>query len=90
MTLIDRNFLKEMVPNIVMKNMASLVSVRGVRPRKHSLVGYTTIDLYFLENKCCTAAVHQEIHVVNSLKVKMLISIDILGRENFTIDTGNK
>ena len=66
------------------------VSIRGVEPGKHSLVNYVTINLYFPGDKHCTVAVHQEVHVVNSLKAKMLIGIHILGNENLTINTRNK
>ena len=90
MTLINKDFLKEVMPHIVIKKIVSSVSVKGVEPRKHSLVDYATINLYFPGNKCCTAAVHREVHMVNGLKAKMLIGIDILGRKNFTIDTGSK
>ena len=72
-----------------MKKTASPVSARGVRPRKHLLIDYATINLYFPGNKHCTAVVHQEVHVVDALKAKMLIGIDILGKKSFTIDTGN-
>ena len=89
-TLIDKDFLKKVAPNAVIKKMASPVSVRGVRPKKHALVNYTTINLYFPRNKHCTAAIYQKVHVVNGLKAKMHIGINILGRESFTIDTGNK
>ena len=58
MTLINRDFLKEVTPNVVTKKMASPVSIRGVGPGKHSLVDYATIDLYFPKNKRCIAAVH--------------------------------
>ena len=90
MTLIDRDFLKEVAPDAVMKKMASPVSVRGIRPGKHSSIDYATINLYFPVNKHCTAAVHQKVHVVDGLKAKMLISINILGRESFTINTRNR
>ena len=58
MTLIDRDFLKEVTPDAIMKKMASPMSVRGVGPRKHSSIDYVTINLYFPRNKRCTAAVH--------------------------------
>ena len=90
MTLIDRNFLKEVTLDAVIKNMASLVSVKGGGPRKHSSIDYVAIDLYFSGNERCTAAVYQKVHVVNSLKAKMLISIDIFSSESFTIDTRNR
>ena len=90
MTLINKDFFKEVTSDAVMKKMASPVSVRGVEPGKHSLIDYATIDLSFPGNKRCTAAVHQEVHVVNGLKTKMLIGIDILSRKSFTIDIENK
>ena len=89
MTLIDKDFLKGVALDAVMKKMASLVFVRGVETRKHSSVDYATIDIYFPENKCCIAAIGQEVHMVDGLKAKMFIGIDILGRESFTINTNN-
>ena len=79
MTLINRDFLKEVTLNAIIKKMASIVSVRGIRPREHSLVDYATINLYFPRNECCTTAIHQEVHIVNGFKTKMLINMDILG-----------
>ena len=73
-----------------MKKMVSPVSIRSVGPGKHSSINYATINLYFPGNECCTAAVHWEVHVVDGLKAKMLIGIDILGSKSFTINTGNK
>ena len=90
MTLIDIGFLKEVAPDVIMKKMASFMSVRGIRPGKHSSVDYATINIYFLRNKRRTTTICQEVHIVDGLKAKMLIGIDILGRESFTIDTGNK
>ena len=90
MILLDRDFLKEVVPDAVMKKMTSLVSIKSIGHRKHSSVNYTIMDLYFQGNNCCTATIHQEVNVVNSLKTKMLTGIDILGREHFTIDTRNQ
>ena len=90
MTLIDRGFLKEMAPDAVMKKMVFPVSVRGVGPGKHSSVNYTTIDIYFPGNKRRTTAIHQEVHMIDSLKAKMLIGMNIFGRKTVTIDTSNK
>ena len=73
-----------------MKKMALSVSVKGVGPGKDSSVDYATIDKYFPGTKRRTAAIHQEVHVVEGLKAKMLIGIDKLGRESFTINTENR
>ena len=69
-----------MAPDTVIKKVSSPVSVRGVGPGKHSLVDYATIDLYFPGNEQCTAGINQEVHMVDGLKTKMLISINMLGR----------
>ena len=58
MTLINRDFLKGVAPDAIMKKMASPVFARGVGPGKHSLIDYATINLYFPGDKHCTAAVH--------------------------------
>ena len=90
MTLIDKDFLKEVAPDAVMKKMASLVSVGGVGPGKHSLVDYATIDLYFSGNNQRIAGINQEVHVVDRHKIKMLIGINTLGKESFTINIKNR
>ena len=90
MTLINRRFLKEVTPDAVMKKKALPVSVRGVGPEKHLLVDYATINLYFPGNEHCTIMIHQYVHVVNGFEAKMLINTDILGKESFTIDAGNR
>ena len=66
-TLIDKDFLKKVAPDAVIKRMASPVFVRGIGSRKFSSVDYATIDLYFPGNKHCTLAIHREVQVVNSL-----------------------
>ena len=58
MTLINKDFLKEVTPDAVMKKMTSPISVRGIGPRKNSLVHYATIELYFPGKEHCTAAIH--------------------------------
>ena len=79
MTLIDRDFLKEVASEAIRKKMASPVSVRSVGPRKHLLVDYTTIDLYLSGINQHTTAITRKVHVVDRLKIKMLISMDIIG-----------
>ena len=90
MTLIKRDFFNKVVPEAIMKKMASPVSIRGVGPKKHSLVDYTTIGLYLSRVNRRTAAITRKVHVVDRLKAKMLIGKNILEKERVTIDTGNK
>ena len=90
MTLIDRDFLNNVAPEAIMKKMTSPVSVGGVGPGKHSLVDYTTIDLYLPRVNWRIAAITYKVHVVDGLKARMLIDMDILRRKSVTIDTGNK
>ena len=90
MTLIDKDFLKKEVPDAIMKKMESPIYVKNIRPRKHSSVDYATIDICFPGNKHCTVAIHQEVHVIDSFKAKMLIGINILRKKSFTINIENK
>ena len=90
MILINRDFLNKVTPEAIMKKMAFSVFVKGVGPGKHSSVDYTTINLYLPKVNQCIAAITGKVHVVDRLKAKMLIGMDILGKKSVTINTGNK
>ena len=90
MTLIDRDFLNKVAPEAIIKKLTFPVSIRNIGPGKHSLVNYTTINLYLPRNNQHTAAITRKVHVVDRPKAQMLIGMDILVRESITIDTGNK
>ena len=88
-TLIDQDFLKKVAPNAVVKKIVSLISIRDVKSGKHVSADYAMIDLFFPGAKRHTVAITREIHMVDSLKTKMLISINILSRKSFMINTEN-
>ena len=58
MTLIDRDYLKEMMPDLVMKKITSLASVKSVSSKKHLSVNYATIDFYFPGTEQRTRAIN--------------------------------
>ena len=57
---------------------------------KHSLIDYTTIDLYLPKVDRRTEAITHKVHLVDGLNAKMLIGMDIFQRVSITINIGNK
>ena len=88
MSLIDRTFLKEQQPSVKIKTMATPINVRGIGQDKYVCNEYAEVELYLVGPK--TARLRREVHIVDELKVKMLVGIDIIGPEGITIDIPRK
>ena len=65
--------------------MASSITVRGVSQGTYSCMEYTRLDIYLQGNSI--ALIHRDVHVVDGMKAKMLIGMDIIGPERIVIDT---
>ena len=92
MSLGDRNFLRRMMPDFEskVKTMASPIPVRGVGKRIHHTDQFVVVEIYIHgtlpSGATATAKVQREIHVVEDLKVNVLVGIDILAPERMLVD----
>ena len=74
--------------------MATSLRVREVGASKHETSEYVTQDLYLPgiddQGRKVLAYLRRELHIVDNLRVKMLIKNDIIRPEGIVIDIANK
>ena len=85
MSIIDREFLRQQAPEVTIQQMGSPITVRGVAQGTHSCKEHVQLDIYLQETP--TALIHRDVHVVDGMKAKLLIGMDIIGSERIVIDT---
>ncbi len=65
------------------------IQVKGIKTEIHQCEEYVNLAIYLSDNKIRTVVIEQEVHIVKDLKVKMLISLDILNPEKIFIMMNN-
>ena len=95
MTLGDRAFLKDNIWSFEnnIKKTSSPIPVRGLGNKVHYSSEYFVVDMYFQgvsNDVSSTAHIRREIHVVDDLKVNVLVGVDILAAESMLLDFGKK
>lgn len=93
-TLIDRLWLMKLLPQVVISRMSSPLKVRGVGSSQHETSEYIITSSYFPGvdeggNKVL-ACIRREIHVVDGLRIKMLVGNDFIDLEGITIDVAKE
>ena len=68
--------------------MASPITVRGVAQGVHRCNEFAKLDIYLQGTS--TALIRRDVHIVDGLKAKMLIGMDIIGPERIIIDAARK
>ena len=89
MTLIDRQFLKELRLGRPLKKSQATISVRGVGTERHLTDDYLVMDLYIkgkVEDKDAVAHLRREVHVVDNLKAKLLLGMDVMVPERMIVN----
>ena len=89
MSLIDRKFLTEILLQAIIKKNKVPINGRGIGAAKHVTDEYCLIDLCIpntAKGRALAAHIRKQVHIVDSLKAKMLMGIDILGPERMSID----
>ena len=87
MSLIDRKFLLEVFPGVVLKKMATPMTMRGIGLNMHDASEYVRLQMYLPgKNGHGTALIEREFHVVDNLTAKALVGIDIIKPEGIVID----
>lgn len=83
MSLIDRSFLNNELPDVKVQCMTSPIAVRGLGSTSHNTAESVLVDLYLLDTNGQTAHLQRELHIVEELRAKVLLGIDInSSREN--------
>ena len=84
MSIIDREFLRLQAPETKIQQMASPITIRGVGQGTYRCNEFARLDIYLQGSP--TALIHRDVHIVDGLKAKMLIGVDIIGSERIIID----
>lgn len=86
MSLVDQEYLKKELPAISIKRMACPIPVRGIGSTIHKCEEFAVINLYIPGKDGRTAKITHEVHLINNLKAKLLIEVDIMGSESIVTD----
>lgn len=68
----------------------SSIAVRGLGSAMHTTDEYVLLNLYFSGIGSRIAQITREVHVLNKLRAKALIAIDILSPDEITMDLAHK
>ena len=82
---IDRKFLLEVFPNIVIKKMSILITMKDIDVNIHNVNEYIKLQMY-LFNKNDIVKVKKEFHIVDDLIIKTLIDINIMKSKDMIFD----
>ena len=88
--LINRAFLLEQMPNTRIYIMASLILVRGIGSNYYSINKYVLFKIYLpgkRNNKDIRVKITREAYLIDGLKAKILLSIDVIRSEKIDIIT---
>jgi len=81
-TLVNRRFLTKILLGILIKKTKAPINIRSIGLIRHSTNKYATIDIYIpskKEGKKVISYLYREVYLVDYLKAKILIRIDIIG-----------
>ena len=80
--MIDRSYLRGVsAPNVKIKRMAFKIPIRGIGTQIHYSDEFAVLIFYFKKSIAITV-INRELHIVNDLKIKMLLNIDIMSLKN--------
>ncbi|SLM34772.1 probable transposable element [Lasallia pustulata] len=89
MSLIDRAFLKETLPKTKILRVDRPIGVRGIGSTRYSSDEYVILDVFLdgtINDAPAQAHMRREAHVVDSLKAKFLMGVDILAPERICLN----
>ncbi|MGI4816790.1 MAG: reverse transcriptase domain-containing protein, partial [Janthinobacterium lividum] len=90
-TLADEDFILRQVPNVIWREMAVPLRVRGIANNVHETSRHAILDLRFpgvdsATGEIAEAVIQKEVHVVKNLTANMLLGNDFLVPERVLID----
>ena len=93
-TLCDKKFIIIKLTDLQIQIMITSLKVRSIDSITHEISEFVMISIYFLDTnkfeKSALANIIREIHLIDGLKINMLIENDILELEGFIIDVSKR
>ena len=84
--LINKSFVLRQNPHAKIKKLFFSLLIKNLNLIKHIISEYLIINLYFLIKDNKLIWLHRELYIINNLKVKLLVRINILNFKRFIID----
>ena len=78
-----------MIFNVNIRQIIDSIKIRDIDDREHVNFDYVNLNIYFenkLKKKSSIVHVKKNVHVINNLRVKILIDIDIIYSKKMTIN----
>ena len=90
MTLIDQIFLKKQISKFKIEYMLTLIKIQDLKSITHQCNKFVQLTIYLLNNNECTTVITQETYIVENLKTKMLVKMNVLISEIISINLVSK
>ena len=88
MTIGDREWIKKLRPDLEIHRMKDPITVRGIGTAKYPTDEYVILNIYIpglVNGKIEVVQITAEVHLVRSLKARLLIGVDVLDLEGMDI-----
>ena len=91
-SLMNRDFVLSALPNLHIQQMTSSLKIRDIGASTHESKEYIDIPIYLSSkrNSDKMTCIKRKMHIVENLKTKMLIEIDILESEGITLNVSKR
>ena len=87
MTIIDADFLHEVAPTLPVIEIESPIRVRGIGASTHISSKYVQLPMYVVDkDRSIVGCFHRPVHIVNDMRAKLLIGMDVIGPEGWMLD----
>ena len=90
--LVDKTFFKTQTSNVLIRTMIFLISIRDLNTTKYLSINYVIVLIYFnneKNNKSMKTKIVKEIHLINELKINILIDNDFIESKKIKINVIN-
>ena len=82
---IDRKFLFEVFPSIVVKKISTFIIVRDIDVNIYNINEYVKLQIYLFD-KNNVIKVKRELYIIDNFAIKILIDNDIIKLKNMILD----
>ena len=89
MSFVNKNFFKTQISNIFIRTMTSSFKIRDLNTNRHENWKYVICDIYLSNiknDKNVALIIRREIHLIENLKINILLDNNIIKTKKFFID----
>ena len=93
MFLIDQRFLNDLKLSNLIKKFKKFIIVKNIDIVKHIIDDYLLLFIYIkkqIDDQFVVVHFRREIHVINNLKIKLLLKINVMSSKRIIIDLNQR